>query len=184
MFVRCIAMPLVFAFPTLFAKNAQAFFDPPWVMPENPVAGEAISVGVRGGICDILLGRDGYPQITREGNAIRIAIFGAHYEPGDELCVFPPVWTGTRSIGVFPRGDYTLTVDLVYEDQFTGRPEILNIGVVLFRVNTPPALVSVPVFNPIGAATLIVALTSCVWMLCKRRRLRASLPKHGLCTSE
>lgn len=80
-------------FSLLFAPTAHAFFDAPWITPENPLAGEAVSVNIHGGICDIFLGRDGYPKITREGNAIRILIFGSHYEPGDELCVHP-LWTG------------------------------------------------------------------------------------------
>jgi hypothetical protein len=177
-FLRHVATPLLLAFIALFAQSAQAFFDPPWITPTHPAAGENMSVHVRGGVCDIFLGRDGYPKITRDGNAIRIAIFGAHYERGDELCVFPQVWTATRPIGAFLPGDYTLTVDMVYEDQFTGRPEIRNIGVVPFSVSAAPEPVSVPMGSPLGMALLLATLLAAALLALKRDRFlrRIAMP--------
>lgn len=156
MFVRRVAMPLVLVFVVLFAQSAQAFFDPPWITPENPIAGEAVSVNIHGGYCDIFLEEVGFPRITQEGNEVRIIIYGAHYEPGSELCVFPD-WTGARQIGTFPTGNYTLTVDLAYEHPVFG-PSILNIGVVPFSVAAPPEPVSVPTFGLLGAAILLLGL--------------------------
>ena len=74
-------------FVLFFAQTAQAFFDPPWITPATPMAGETVSVNIRGGICDSIAGREGYTQITRAGNAIRLLEYGNHYELGDALCV-------------------------------------------------------------------------------------------------
>ncbi len=167
MLVRRIMLRCVLAGIVFFAQSAQAFFDPPWITPENPVADRMISVNVYGGKCDWIAGRDGYPQITQQGNAVRILEYGAHYEEGSELCI-DGVGTVTRQIGSFPAGDYTLTVDLVYEDQFTGRPEILNIGVVLFTVSAPSEPVSVPAGSSLGMGLLLVALLAVAILVLKK----------------
>ncbi|MFC4821791.1 hypothetical protein [Dokdonella ginsengisoli] len=152
MLVRRFVFQCVLAFVVLFVQNAQAFFDPPWITPENPLAGEAVSVSMRGGICDWIAGRYGYPKITHNGNEIRILEYGHHYEPGSELCV-DGIGITTRELGAFPSGDYTLTVDLIYPHPVFG-PTILNIGIVPFSVSAPPAPVSVPVFNQAGTIAL------------------------------
>ena len=38
----------------LFAPGAQAFFDPPWITPAAPRAGEVVSVNIRDGLCDAI----------------------------------------------------------------------------------------------------------------------------------
>ena len=76
------ALALLIAF---FAQTAHAFFDPPWVTPAAPTAGETVSVNIHGGICDAILEAQGYPQITREGTAIRLREYGTHYETGSDL---------------------------------------------------------------------------------------------------
>jgi len=60
------------------AQTAHAFIDPPWITPADPRAGEIVSVNIRMGICDAIAEEPGYPQITQEGNAIRIIEFGTH----------------------------------------------------------------------------------------------------------
>jgi hypothetical protein len=81
------------------------FIDPPWITPEAPQAGETVSVNIRMGICDATVFRPGYPQITQEGNAIRILEYGDHVTFAD-FCIFG-IGTTIDPIGAFPPGDYT-----------------------------------------------------------------------------
>jgi hypothetical protein len=152
----------------LFAQSAHAFFDPPWITPEAPVAGEAVSVNIRGGICDSIFFRPGYPQITQEGNEIRILEYGHHWE-SDDLCIYG-IGTLTEAIGTFPPGDYTLTVDFVYEDFFFGYT-IITLGVVPFTVAGAMPVTPVPTSSPSGLfASLLLISGLAVWTQRARRR--------------
>lgn len=158
MLSRGIAI-LAMAWLALFAQSAQAFFDPPWITPEHPIAGETISINIRAGVCDAIFGEEGYPQITREGNAIRLRWFGQHWPEGSGtfLCGYP---TGTlvAPVAAYPAGSYTLTVELAYYDFFDG-PSILTIGVVPFTVAAAAAPAApVPASGRVGAAILVVLL--------------------------
>ena len=51
MFKHCVAATLALSLGFV-AQTAHAFFDPPWITPEAPRAGEIVSVNIRGGICD------------------------------------------------------------------------------------------------------------------------------------
>lgn len=73
-------MPVLALLLTLFMKSAQAFFDPPYITPANPVGGQAISVNIYGGECDGIISMPGYPQTTQNGNAIRILFLSVHYD--------------------------------------------------------------------------------------------------------
>lgn len=156
MLSRGIAL-LAMAWFVLFAQSAQAFFDPSWITPENPIAGQTVSVNIRGGICDAIFGEEGYPKITQEGNAIRIRWFGQHWPEGSgDLCYFP-VGTLTYPLSAYPPGSYTLTVELAYIDYFDG-PSILTIGVVPFTIAEPPPPVSLPTLGALGMFALVVVL--------------------------
>lgn len=147
-----------------FTQTVFAFFDPPWITPTNPTAGDTVSVNIHGGICDGIIGAQGYPQITQEGNAIRIVWYGQHWPEGssDLLCSFG-VGTLTYPFGTFPPGNYTLTVDLAYRD-FSGVPSIFTIGVVPFAVaGTPTAAEPVPTLNPAGLLALALTLGLAAW---------------------
>jgi hypothetical protein len=155
---------VLFAF---VAQTAHAFIDPPWITPAEPRAGEIVSVNIRMGICDATVFRPGYPQITRDGNTIRLVEYGHHWD--GELCVYD-IGTLTEPIGAYPPGDYTLTVDLIYQDYF-GTPQILNIGAVPFTVRGAPPAAPVPMLDPLGLFALMVLLSGLgVWMLRTRRR--------------
>jgi len=139
----------------LLARNAQAFFDPPSISPASPVAGETVSARIRGGVCDAIAERAGYPQITRSGNSIRIVEYGHHYETASELCVYD-VSTVTTPIGALASGSYMLTVDLVYDDLALG-PTVMNIGVVSFTVvGAPVPPVPLPAFDGYGRTVLLL----------------------------
>jgi len=132
-----------------------------------PRAGDTVSVGIRGGICDGIFEREGYPQITREGAAIRLLEYGHHWDT-DELCIYG-IGTMSEPIGVFPAGNYTLTVDLIYPD-FFGDPQILSIGVIPFTVMRAAPAAPVPSFRVSGLIALTLGLSSlAVWRLRGRR---------------
>lgn len=176
---RChLASIWALLFSLLFAPAAQAFFDPPWVTPENPIAGEIVSVNIRRGLCDAILEREGYPRITRDDGAIRLIEYGVHNSPED-FCIYP-IATLARPLGVFSAGDYTLTVDLAYEHPVFG-PTILNIGTVSFSVAELPEAVSVPAIGRIGEVALLLLLFAIAGReLLKRHSMLALLILLGL----
>lgn len=139
---------LLLAFAT---QAAYAFFDPPWITPAAAMAGDIVSVNIHGGICDAIFEQPGYPQITQQGNAVRIVEYGDHTELFD-LCIYG-VGTLTVPIGTFPSGDYMLTVDLLYDDALFG-PTIITLGVVPFTV-----LGAAPVAAPTSSLTSLFALS-------------------------
>jgi hypothetical protein len=167
--MRHVTSALVILAAVCFAQSAQAFFDPPWISPATPTAGETVSVNIRGGICDAIFQEAGYPQITQQGNAIRIIEYGHHWDFQD-FCIYG-IGTLTRPIGAFPPGDYTLTVDFTYSD-FLPAPTIVTLGVIPFTVTGAPTVTTpVPVFGPIGLLTLTMALWVTVWFWRTRHRL-------------
>jgi hypothetical protein len=160
-----LVLSLVFA-----VQTAQAFFDPPWITPAAPRAGALVSVNIHGGICDAIFEWPGYPQLTQQGNAVRIVEYGAHVDFVD-WCIYG-VGTLTEPIGNFPPGDYTLTVDLLYDDLLYG-PTIMTIGVIPFTVTGATPLESVPTLNvPGGLVTSAFVLALAIWALRARRRSR------------
>jgi|GEM_PF-706599 len=162
------AMRLSIALSVLLAPAAQAFVDPPWITPAEPRAGEVVSVNTRMGICDVVIFRPGYPQITREGNAIRFLMYGHHYWEGDDRCYYP-IGTGTEPIGAFSPGNYSLTVDMLYVDYF-GEPQILKIGVIPFTVTGVVPAVPVSTLSPSGLVSLLLLVSVFAgWTLRTRR---------------
>ena len=146
---------------------AHAFFNPPWIAPESPLAGDSISINVRHGKCDSILVREGFPRITKDGNNIHVVYYGVHYELGDELCIFG-IGTVTTEVGAFPPGTYSLSIDLLYQHPVFG-PTILNVGAVSFTVAARPKPASVPTINSLGALALTTLLIVAIWL--RRTRL-------------
>ena len=152
----------------LFAQSAQAFFDPPFVTPAEPIAGHTVSVNVRLGICDDIIEMAGFPQITQSGNAIRIVFFGAHRTSSEE-CIYP-VGTLTQPIGAYSAGSYTLQVDLYYSNYPFGYTT-MTIGTVPFSVTGGPSeTVAAPVNDPVALMLLVLALVGIVALVLRRRR--------------
>jgi hypothetical protein len=172
MFARRIATVGMLAFVAFFAGSAQAFFDPPWITPENPVAGETIDIHIHAGVCDGIIGEEGYPQIRQEGNAIRMRWYGEHYPEGsgDLLCSLP-IGTLVAPVGAYPAGSYTLTVELAYIDFFEG-PSILTIGVVPFTVTgaPDPPTIAVPTLDAAGLLALLVCVLGLAIRTLRSRR--------------
>lgn len=151
----------------LASQNAWAFFDLPWITPASPTESDVVAVNIHGGICDGIIEWPGYPQITRNGNAIRIVEYGVH-ENLQDLCIYP-VGTYVAPLGKFSEGDYTLTVDFAYDDYPFGLTTV-NLGVIAFSVAGAPSVVEVPTSTPSGLIALLV-LISCIalWELRTRR---------------
>jgi hypothetical protein len=143
------------------APQAYAFFDPPWITPAEPKAGDMVSLNIGEGICDGIFFRTGYPEITRQGNAIRVLEYGHHWDD-DTYCIYP-IGTFSEPIGRLEAGTYTLTADLIYPDFFG--PVVLNIGSVTFTV----AAISP---SPVPASTLpgLTTLTLALFCIAIRNR--------------
>ena len=153
----------------IMSSNAKAFFDPPWITPAAPRAGLDLSVNIRGGICDSIFFRPGYPQITQQGNAIRILEYGHHWETTD-LCIYD-IGTLTEPIGTYPPGDYTLTVDFIYEDYPFGYTTI-TLGVIPFVVTSATPATPVPVATPLWKFVLLVLISGIAARALQMRRRR------------
>ncbi|HEX7769585.1 MAG TPA: hypothetical protein VF422_06110, partial [Dokdonella sp.] len=140
----------------LFAPFARAYFDPPWITPENPRAGETVYVNIHGGICDAIATTPGYPQITQNGNAILFTVFGVHEEDLN-WCNFGE-GTGVYAVGAYAPGNYVLTVEMRYIDPLAPEPPILAIGTVAFTVRgLPPASVPTTGFGSLAALLALLA---------------------------
>ena len=167
MFKRCVA-PVLALLLMLFAHTAHAFFDPPYITPVAPVAGGAVSVNIRAGVCDALGADPGYPQITQNGNAIRILLTGVHTDNSD-FCIYP-IGTATYQVGAYPAGSYTLQVDFLY-DAFPFGPTVITLGVVPFTVaGAPASAVPAPTNSPLALLALFLVVASvALWVLRGRR---------------
>jgi hypothetical protein len=155
------------AFFALAAPSAHAFFDPPWITPAAPRVGEIVSVTIREGICDAIVEHPGFPQITQQGNAIRILEYGHHWDDVD-LCIYN-VGTLTQPIGTFAEGSYTLTVDFVYPDILG--PTTITLGTVPFDVSGVVTATPVPTLTVLGRLALPILLFGAA--ICALRRVRA-----------
>jgi len=169
--IGCIAA-LLFVFA---APSARAFFDPPWITPTDLRAGEVVSVNIRGGVCDSIFFRPGYPQITLQGKTIRILEYGHHWDTAD-LCIYD-IGTLIAPIGAFPPGEYTLAIDFVYEDYPNGYTTA-NLGVVPFVVTGVTSAAPVPALGATSATMLVVFVVGAT-MLVLRSRPRRRRWRHG-----
>ncbi|NCT67202.1 MAG: hypothetical protein GXC76_06080 [Rhodanobacteraceae bacterium] len=155
----------------LFAQVAQAFFDPPYLTPAQPLAGQTVSVSIYGGECDSILGFPGYPQITQQGNAITILFFGVRYT-NPILCNID-VGTATFTVGAYPPGSYTLKVALRYPGPL-GSFVVDTLGTIPFTVAPvagPP--IAAPALGKPGLYLLALALAAlAAWAVRTRRPVR------------
>lgn len=130
-------------------STAHAFFDAPTLVPTSPVAGQTVSVSIRGGECDGIVASSGYPQITQDGNAIRILFDSYHVSSGGVLCNIS-VGTLVQPVGSYPAGAYTLQVDRTFVD-FFGDTVVETLGTIPFQVIEARA---VPALGPLELVTL------------------------------
>lgn len=141
-----------FKYSLLFAlalgvESASAL-DPPYITPVHPVAGEPISVVVRGDACNLI--EDGVvwpPPVTQQGNDITI-LFNGIREGDPEFCYYSSDAIA-YPVGAYPAGSYTLQVNWRY-GTFSGWV-IETLGVIPFTVSAAPSQ------EPIEAPTLSIA---------------------------
>lgn len=159
-------VPVLGLLCTFVAQTAHAFFDPPWVTPAAPRAGEIVSVNIRGGGCDAIFERPGYPQIARKGNSVRLVEYGDRAPSG--WCIYD-VGTLNEPIGAFPSGDYTVIVDFAYYDLLG--PTTINLGVIPFTVTGATYAASVPAADSpalFALLLLVSGLALCVLRASRR----------------
>lgn len=177
MFKDCAAFLPVFllAFAT---QSAYAFFDQPYITPSTPTSGQTGSVNIHGGMCDVILGQSGYPQISQQGNTITVLHFGAR-NTNPLFCNFG-VGTVTTSIGSFQAGSYAVKVDLRYIN-ILGSFVVDTLGTVPFDVTagvTPPN--PIPTLQKLGSLLLVLVLTGCATMALRTRRTSHPVTANGL----
>jgi hypothetical protein len=148
---------------------AWAFLDPPYITPTNPKAGDAISVNIYGGQCDLV--HDGItwpPPVTQQESEITILFTGIH-EGDPEWCYYN-IGTSTYPLGKFPPGTYTLDVERRYMTVF-GEWMQETLGIIPFTVagapSKPPA--EAPASSRTSLVALLVALTGMAWFGLRRR---------------
>jgi len=158
-----LRVALTAALLTLLAPSAHAFFDPPWVTPALPRAGEVVYLNVSGGICDVFLSVPGYPEVTQQGTAIHVVEYG-HHETFQDFCIYG-LWTVAVPIGALASGDYTVTADFLYDDPLTGLTTV-NLGVVPFTVVAAPTVMPVPTAGMPGLFALLLRISiSALWAM-------------------
>ncbi|HKE48129.1 MAG TPA: hypothetical protein VKB52_08685 [Rhodanobacteraceae bacterium] len=173
MFAHRITLAVTLAFAT---PNAHAFFDAPWITPATPRAGEVVSVNIRDGICDAIFEHPGYPQITQQGNFVRLVEYGHHWDTAD-LCIYD-IGTLVEPLGAFPPGDYTVTVDFVYNDYLYG-PTIINLGVTPFSVTGATPAMPVPTLSDAGVLALLTSM-GCIAALHLKRGLNSERASRSI----
>jgi len=166
MFKRFIEVTLVLSL--VFAvQTAQAFFDPPWITPAVPRAGEMVSVNIRGGICDSIFFSPGYPQVTQQGNAIHLLEYGHHWDTQD-LCIYD-IGVLSEPVGAYALGDYVLTVEMIYDDFLYG-PTIMTLGVVPFTVTGTTTAAPIPATGVFGRLAIFILISGSAIGALRNRR--------------
>lgn len=126
------------------------------------MAGEVVSVNIHGGVCDAIFEWPGYPQITQEGDTIRLLEYGDH-ETSSDFCIYG-VGTLVVPIGSYPPGNYSLTVDLRYDDLLG--PTDINLGVIQFTVQGAAPAAPVPASSQCALLALLLLVSGlALWTL-------------------
>lgn len=142
----------------LGSAPAWAFLDPPYVTPEHPVSGQQISLNIRGGVCDAIVGLPGYPQITVQGNDIHMVLFSVHYDD-PEFCNLG-IGTATHEFGAYSAGSYTLVVERRYMT-ISGPWARETLGIIPFTVvGAPQRPMEAPTLSVAGLGALLFVLVS------------------------
>jgi hypothetical protein len=133
----------------LLSLPANAFIDPPIIVPARPVAGQVVSFDVRIGVCEYfqafgpsdgmtVFSDDRWRSIVRVGNTLQVTVRTA-FASEPILCVYPTANFRFR-LGDLTPGNYTLEVYGQDVDIPASRPLIGSVG---FVVGSAPAAVPV-----------------------------------------
>lgn len=162
---RCFASMVIVAACTMFTGTASAFIDPPVLLPQNPVAGETISVTIRHGECDGFVSAP--PQIMQTGNAIHMLLESLSF--GDPVLCNLPTSTASFPLNSLPAGEYTLHVERFYESPI---PKIIyeTLGNYTFTVRGATPIVPLPSISITSALFLALVLVVLAWRANDSRR--------------
>jgi len=148
----------IIAVAVFVSSTANAFFDPPYITPAQPMAGEPMVVNIRGGNCDALFSLPGFPRITQVGNDIRIVYYSFHSDE-IEFCIFD-IGTAHLPIDGQPPGTYSYSIARVYNNFFNQEVEetlgVVPVTVIGGSVDAQP----VPILGRVGVTVLMVALAA------------------------
>lgn len=140
---------------------ASAFFDPPYITPEQPTPGQELTVNIRGGNCDDLVSIPGFPRISQVGNDIRIVYFSFHSDD-IEFCNFD-VGTAYLPVAGQPAGSYTYTIARVYLSPTNQEVEEVLGVVPVTVVGAPVDAQPIPAFGGVGLAIFVLILIMAAW---------------------
>jgi hypothetical protein len=162
-FVSLFALTLAFG-----SSPAWAFLDPPYITPANPEIGDAVSVNVYGGECDVLNIGIVPPAIEQHDADIMILFTGIH-EGDPEFCYYG-IGTSTFPLGTFPPGAHTLDVERRYMS-FSGPWVQETLGIIPFIVSGAPPThpVAAPTLTTAGLASLLLVLIGAVLRVLRAR---------------
>jgi len=132
------------------------------------VAGEPISVVVRGDACNLI--EDGVvwpPPVTQQGSAITI-LFNGIREGDPEFCYFSSDATA-YAVGAYAAGSYTLQVNWRY-GTFSGWVTE-TLGVIPFTVSATPLQqpIEAPTVSIAGLSMLGLLLLAAMWRNLRKR---------------
>ena len=168
--VHCFRGLLSFAL-ALFAQNASAFLDPPYITPANPTSSDTISINVYGGECDVLNIGIVPPVVKQKSSEVAVLFTGIH-EGDPEWCYFS-LTTESFPIGPYSPGTYTLDVERRYGNVF-GSWTQETLGVIPFTVSGVPLQqpIEAPVLSIVGFASLLLAVFAAALLTLRARKLK------------
>ena len=106
-------------FALCFSSMANAYVNPPIFTPEQPAAGELVSMAVTFGDCDIYgeypLDPTAFPRVERNGNTIRVTLYGYQYD--DLILCTMPETTRVIQLGAYEAGTYTVQLVRTHETE-------------------------------------------------------------------
>lgn len=169
---KFLAIVAVLAF-SFSASEAHAFITLDAIVPASPMPGETVAVRVSAGLCDSIIEAAGYPQITQNGNTIRM-LLATSFTDDIILCNSEP-GTVDLPFGDFPSGNYTLQLDRQYID-FFGATIIQTVGTARFVVGGAAESTPLPTLGVGGLLLMVLGmLAAAKLMLSRRNRAIASV---------
>ena len=165
----------------LCTQVTHAFVDPPVILPADPIAGQAMYVSVRSGVCDGFLS-DEPAQVIRTGNTVRVLLEGVHEL--DPLHCNLPEYTNVYPVGSFEAGSYTFQIDRHYVP-FGGSSVTETLRTLQIVIAGVPA-VPLPAIGTLAVIATVFALLAAAAFRLRRRHpgllalpLLALLPLHS-----
>lgn len=152
----------------LNAQAALAYIDPPVLVPNAPIEGQLVSVSITAGECDGFIEWEGYPQVTRAGNNVRLVVYADHV-PFIDFCNYDNN-TYTVPIGTFQSGAYSVQVDRFYIDDLFG-PTTETLSTIPFEVSGAVNALALPSSSFVSLLSLGLGLLLVAAATMRRRVL-------------